>query len=460
MVAMSFMRIVRRPPVLILGACFIILLLLWLPSLQYPIVSDTAIYALLGESMWTNNTYTLFGGPYAKHLPLHAFLSYPFVWALGYSIGMKVSSLLAGWGVLLATYLLLKKTISKEVALVSVVLLTFHHGFVLMVALGSADLLFTMFFLLSVVSYVTAGRDSRGYFFAFVFAGLASLTRYNGVPLFMLFVGHTLLFRRQDLGSKHYRIGLGLGLGLIGAWFLRNFLVFGDPFYTTYTLELSNQSPGFVAQVLSNAKFYMHPARNLLPILLLGSIIGLWKYGKTHGFLVFAMLTAWVLTSFWWVQGMRFAFPGYPILMGFAVLGLFGVCRSRKWLASTIIVLIIITHLPALCLYSSGSCNSWFDRSIGGIPPDLGLSSEGFYTWDIARDYINEHAEPEAYVNATLSLLSEVWQHGVFRDDLNVVENIYDVCPAYQISADSEGGEVLYVTEDAPHRYVHLFRCR
>ncbi|PIR49995.1 hypothetical protein COU79_01820, partial [Candidatus Peregrinibacteria bacterium CG10_big_fil_rev_8_21_14_0_10_54_7] len=336
------MKSLRRDWYIIVGCCAV-LLLLWLPHLRDPIVSDTAVYALLGEQLWQHGTYSLLGEPYAKHLPFHALLSYPFVRALGYGLGMKFSSLAAGWGVLIATFLLLAKTTTRKVALLAVVLLTLHHGFILMTTLGSADLLFTMLLLFSALAYVCAEEKKRWYLAAFVLAGLASLTRYNGMPLFALFLGHVLLYRRSDLKAVPFIGGLGLGLGLLGLWFLRNFLLFGNPLYSEYTAELSEQSLGFFGQLLSNAIFYVHPLRNLLPILLLCAVYGLLKHSRKQGFLVAVMLTAWLLTSFWWVRGIRFAFPGYPILMGFAVLGLVDVWNllrrpAAQWVLAGLIV--------------------------------------------------------------------------------------------------------------------------
>lgn len=450
----------RKDWYIIIGCCAV-LLLLWLPHMQYPIVSDTAVYAVLGEQLWQHGTYTLFGEPYAKHLPFFALSSYPFVLAFGYGAGMKFLSLVSGWGVLIVSYLLLRKTFSRKVAILSVSLLTVHHGFVYMTTLGSADLFFATLFLLSAFAYLCAREDKRWYILAFAMAGLASLTRYNGVPLFALFLVHAFLYRRNDLKSIPYIGGLALGIGLFGLWIARNYLVFGDPLYTEYTAELSKESLGFFGQVISNIGFYIHPLRNLLPILLLCAVYGLWKHGRKQWFLVAVMLTAWVLTSFWWVRGMRFAFPGYPILMGFAVIGLLDVFRAfrRPAVAGALVGLIVCTHLSALCLYSYGSCNARFDSAFGTIPSDLGLSSEGFYSWGLARDYVNEDAPEGAYINATSQLLVHVWQQGVFRDDLQVVESIENLCPAVWINTEQEGGKVLFATKEAPVRYVHLFEC-
>jgi sugar/nucleoside kinase (ribokinase family) len=68
-------------------------MLLWLPGLKYPVVSDTLVYVTLGKSVWQTGTYMLGGAPYAKHLPLHAIVTYPLVQLLGISFGMKLANL-------------------------------------------------------------------------------------------------------------------------------------------------------------------------------------------------------------------------------------------------------------------------------------------------------------------------------------------------------------------------------
>ncbi|MDO8648412.1 MAG: glycosyltransferase family 39 protein [Candidatus Peregrinibacteria bacterium] len=448
----------------ILSIACIVLFVLWLPGAGYPVVSDTAIYALLGESLWQHGTYALFGVPYAKHLPLHAFVSYPFTAALGFHLGMKFASLVAGWFVLLGTYLVFRDAMARTIGLLAVVFLLLHHGFLLLTQLGSADLLFTALFLFSLWGFLRAQEDERWYLFAGVLAGLACLTRYNGLPLFPLYLGFVLFRRRDHLWSPWFWGGLVSGAVLLSLWFLRNALVFGNPLYTEYTGELTAQAPSLITQFLSNIVYYGNPLQNVLPVLLLFGIYGIVRGWRAHLFLVLAMLCVWILTAVWWVQALRFAFPGYPILLGFAAYGMIAAIRDvRRWPALTtlfLMILILGMHGFAICLYTYGACNARFDRVIGNIPGNLGLSSEGFYTWDLARDYIDAHAEEGAHVLVEGEINQVVWQQGVFREDLQIAGEQAGACPLYAITQQPrEGDNVLFATVAAPRTSVTLQRC-
>jgi len=445
------------------GGVLLTLVALWLPGLKYPILSDTAHYAFLGESLWQDMRFELLDVPYGKHLPFHAFVSYPFVWLLGYTLGMKVSTLLAGFTVLVVSFFLLERMMSREVAVLSVVFLTFHHAFVLMTQLGSADLLFTGLFLLSILAYLKADDDVRYYTIAFLVAGLACVTRYNGVPLFGLLLGHLVFFRRGDLRFVIVWVSAIAGGLIFALWLMRNWKVFGDPLYTEYSLELSQQSPGTVEQLFSNAMYYLNPLHNILPILLICAVWALWKHGKQQKFLIAAMLSAWVLTSFWWVQSMRFAFPAYPILMGFAVLGLMDIFRRfirYPMLSHWIIVVgtLVGIHGGALCLYAYGECNALFDRSVGMIPKNLGLTSEGFYAWHVARMYILENVDPVNSVYSEGEITTRIWQTDkVMGPDFRLSS---EECGTYRITQNPfENDQVLYVSPSYPQTFVVLQSC-
>jgi len=452
----------NRSSKMIFGFCLVALFILWLPGLKYPVVSDTAFYALLGDSFWNFGKYHLFGMPYAKHLPLHAIVSYPFVGIFGATLGMKISSLLSGFGVLIATYLLLEKVISEKVAIFSVVFVTFNHAFVLMTQLGSADLLFSMLFLFSVYAYILSGKNKKLYLHTFILAGLACLTRYNGAPLFLLFVGHAAIFRRRDLISKYFLGGLLAGAAFFGLWFLRNSITFGDLFYTEYTGELAAKSSGVASQLLSNIIYYINPIHNILPVLFIFALLGIITNWKKHGFLIFVMLTAWVITSIWWVQAMRFVFPGYPILIGFGVLGMTVVsCKllavRKKVFMTVITLLIVISHSGALCLYSYGECNALFDKHIGIISEDLNITSEGFYAWHRAREFVRENAEEGATV-FSVGAPKGVWNESVFRPDIIMTDK--ETCGSYQITQNPpDGSQVVFTTEEHPKTSVILNSC-
>ena len=455
-------------PVAFFLVVFSVLFFLWLPGVKYPIVSDTAYYSFLGENMWNHFRFALFDVPYAKHLPLHAFVSYPFVWLFGYSLGMKVSTLVAGYAVLVFAFLLFDKVMSRSIAVLSVLFLSVHHAFVFMTQLGSADLLFTALFLCSLYGYIRAKEDARFYILAFFAAGLSCITRYNGVPLFGLFAVHTLLYRRTDMFRRAYLLPAIAGGMIFGAWLARNWLVFGDPLHTEYTTELSSHTQGFFVQVYSNVLYYLNPIHNLLPILFACALFGLVRHRKQYGFLFFAMCTAWIITSFWWVQAMRFAFPGYVILMGFAILGfqdLWAYVSSHysRVFAGVILGFLSVTvffmHAGALCLYAYGECNAYFDRITSIAPKDLGLTSEGFYAWNVARNFLVEHGDPSIPLYVSDRANAHIWHaEHVAGSQIRITHNT--MCDVYRIAQNvPEHAEVLFTTTQFPQTSVLLQRC-
>lgn len=448
--------LLQRPGIVLTFACGI-LTILWALNARYPIISDSAGYALLGESVWNTGTYSLLGQPHARHLPLHAILSYPFVLEFGYNWGIKLSSLAAGFFVLAATYALLNLTFSRRVALITVALLPLHHGFVFMASVGSADLLFCALFLLALAAYVRAEINLRFYVLAGLFAGLACLTRYNGAPLFALFFVHALLERRHHVSQKLFWLGGLLGVAIFSLWFLRNTITLGGPFVSEYGEYLEKRNVNYLAQFVSNLRFYGSPLHNVLPVLFFFSLYGLVRFhGTQKKFLLLSLASAWILTAFWPVQGIRFAFPGYPVLIGFAVWGMLDVYdRTNKWRIPFAIAVtsgMAITHAGALCLYSLGACNAWYDRAVAIGPAYLGVSMEGMESWHEARTFINNNAPQGATVLVDSAIHERVWASGVFRDDITVTADTTKECNAYRIVSPSENTEdsAMFTTFNQP----------
>ncbi len=454
----------RFPVTLFLAACCAVLFLLWLPQLHYPILSDTAIYALLGKSVFTQGQYLFFGEPYAKHLPLQAIASYPLTAAFGFQLGMKLSTLLAGWGTLIMGFLIVRRQFSLRVALLGAVALLFHPAFVLMTTLGSADLLFGFLFLASVYAYLRAADDTRWYLAAFGCIGLSCLARYNGLPVLPLYLVWTVWKRPEHLREKWFLLGGVLGIALAVSWFVRNAIVFGSPFHSEYTVELGAEAPNPVHQVIKNFFYYLNPVHNLFPFVFPLAIWGLIQKSSKQSFLLACIGAIWVLTAIWWVQAMRFAFPAFPLLLGFAGAGFYDILRRfPKWTAALWIIAalgFIAVHAPALCLYTYGACNAAFDRTVGLLPKNLGLSPEGFYSWNQARTWIDVHAETGATLITDDGANAGVWQTGVFRKDIRIVPAFDDHCPAYRITTTPVDNETsVFVTTDSPVTHVARRAC-
>lgn len=447
---------------LFLGGCCVLLTILWLPGFTYPVVSDTVYYAELGRSLWQHGTYMLEGVAHAKYLPLHAFLSYPLVALTGMQAGMHLTTLFGGFAVLITAFFLARRIGPKKdrqiLAAALCIAILIHPAFILMSMVGSADLLFTALFLLSLLFFLKAEYDTRWYNGAFAVAGLASLARYNGIPLFALFLGWVMWKRPQDLRNCWFWCGIGLGLGIVSLWFARNALVFGNPFTSGYTNELQNESDGPVAQLISNLFYYSNPVHNVFPFFFVFAIAGVIRHARKYPFVVAAIITALPLSLIWWVQAIRFLFPAWVLLLFFAVLALHDLMRwSRKSVViiTSVIIIGITLQSLSICLYTYGACNAWFDRTVGIVPKNMHISSEGFYTWGLARDYINEHLEPGAAV-----VFEFPQNERIFRSDLQIIDTL-STCPAYRITQrPEEGQEVLFQTKDEPVNFVTMSKCK
>ncbi len=450
----------------VLPLCIAVLCLFCVLGADFPAWSDTAIYAVLGERLWLHGDYMLFGAPYSRHLPLHALLSYPFAHALGYLWGMKAASLAAGIGVLCVTFVLLRRLFSPAVAMVAVVLLTLHHGFVLIMLQGSGELLFAFLFLLSIFAYERAGDDQRWYLAVGAALGLSCLTRYNGYPVALFMAVWTCLRRPSHLRSKWLWAGGVLAVGLISIWFARNTLTFGSPFHTDYNREYSETTPGFFLQLFSNVRYYLNPLHTILFIPLVGALWGLWLYGSRRAFVLLCVLAVWSISFVWTTQGLRFLFPGFPILFGFAAAGLIDITRRFPRAAPSLAIALALTTVAtdgaALCLYTYGACNAYVDRTIGVVPRYLGLSTEGFYAWNIARARLNATAESGATLVVHAPWDATVWRE-LFRPDMHVVDEQEITgritCPSYLISQQASSGTIVFETSDAPTTYVLRRPC-
>jgi len=282
----------------------------------------------------------------------------------------------------------------------------------------------------------------------------------------VLYAIHSFFFRSEHRLSLWNWVSFLIGAAIFGSWFARNAVVFGNPLYTEYTSELSAQAPSLIHQFLSNLRYYVSPQHNILPVFFILSLYGLWTHWRTNGFLICAMLFAWALTSVWWVQALRFAFPGFPILIGFAIAGIDSLVdrfREQKYfIVGPVVLAVLLTHIPAICLYAYGACNAYFDRTIGGLPPNLGLSSEGFYTWDLARQYINEFAEVKSAVFVPNEENKILWRREhVFREDLFLTDDPEGSCVLYYITQEPSAHDpVVFQTEDYPITSVVLSHCR
>jgi 4-amino-4-deoxy-L-arabinose transferase-like glycosyltransferase len=447
---------------ILLFGCSLLLFFFWLPGLKYPIVSDTITYLLLGKNVWTTGSYAIDGVLHAKHLPLYALLSYPLTLSFGAQIGMKLASLFPAIGVLLLTYILFKRETNRSVAILAAIVLGTHHGFVLMTMLGSADMLHAFLFLAAIFAYSRAARDRRWYYAAGACAGLALLTRYNALPLFFIFPLHAFFRRRKDTRSKELWLGLLLGLLIFLPWPIRNLLTFGS--LTPYAQELAEHSEGTLALLTRNFLFYINPVHTVL-LLFPFALFGIIQFWRKHLLLFLALIAGALVGLPWWVLGFRFIVPAIPFLICFGLLGIGDVYRRLPRMVAPLflglmIIAVPVTHVAALCLYTYGECNAFFDAHVGVLPKNLGLTSEGFYAWSRARDAANALLLPESTIAVEGAYPELGHLKGMFRGDLSIVDVREHPCPSYRITQNPEAGDmVIFTTEEFPKTSIVVRKC-
>jgi 4-amino-4-deoxy-L-arabinose transferase-like glycosyltransferase len=456
-------HLTRSQTVWWLIGCCIILLILWLPGLEYPVWADTAYYALLGESIWTTGTYALNGVPHAKFLPLHALYSYPFTAVFGIGLGMKVSTLVAGWGVLITSFLLLKETVSKKAGLLVTFLLLLQPAFLLLTMFGGSDLLFTLLLLASALFFVKAERNQRMYLWAGLLLGAACLTRYNGVPMFGVYTLWMLWKRPHHLKHAWSWIGLCAGILVFSTWFIRNAIVFGDPLHTDYLVVQDAHSPSIMEQIFRSIVYYGNPLHSVLPLLLTFAVWGIVRLGRKQILPMLIMLGGWALALIWWSKGMRYLVPTMPILLGFSILGftdIYEQLKNKQVILWVTCALLLMTHLPMLCVYSYGACNAWMDRNIGFLPPNMGLTQEGMHMWNEGVRYVNKEMPAYAIVTTDLDAAEVAVLEDTFRSDLHITERGNPACASYKLTQSGAiDGSILFESISQPTTRVLKMRC-
>ncbi len=125
-------------------------------------------------------------------------------------------------------------------------------------------------------------------------------------------------------------------------------------------------------------------------------------------------------------------------------------------------VAFVTIHASALCLYTYGECNALVDRTVGWLPPDMGLTTEGFYAWYQAHEYVNVHAEPGSIVIAGDEIAIGALREGFFRPDLRLRSDAGAECPVYiiaQLRDEAERAQAVFTTEYAPFTSVTRIGC-
>lgn len=318
---------------------------------------DSFWYMTLGQNLATGNGYTFDGTtPHSQYPPGLPVLLIPLFLLLG-NIHLSGLIIVAIFSLLtlLLTYIIAKEK-SVLIAIVAVLLLCFNYLYASFTTSVLTEIPFAFFSLLGLYLFIKGFEKPKLFMYAFPIIAFSCLIRYDGFFLIfpMLFYSY---FKRKQVKNLFTKdsilIGIGIGVLILGAWFLRNFLAFNNPFYTSYTgysLEL-----GFS----SIYSFFLHffYIGFLLPIF---ALIGIYVLIKKKN-LFFSTFIIWffsylVLHSIWGFKLTRFYVGILPIIVIFAS---FGLIKISKYLAKNnkknfnffVILFIIIILISQLFIF-------------------------------------------------------------------------------------------------------------
>jgi hypothetical protein len=229
---------------LLIVLVFAILLRLAVFSLQpEPHSGDSALHFLYAKSFlsqrwytadvvenyWTSHTELPFPGSYRP--PLEDFL---------HSIGMSFNSadfpsaasmtLLFGLSLVVAVYALATRMFDGRVGILSAALVS-SNFYLISRSVELEPRVFVSFFIVTAVHFSLRGRGFWPY--ASASAALAYLTHYTAVWFIMPVAAYHLIAARRSFDLRIALASVVLFLLVISPWLGRNYLLYGDPMYTT-----------------------------------------------------------------------------------------------------------------------------------------------------------------------------------------------------------------------------------
>lgn len=460
-----------RRPWLFLTLCALILIVLWIPNLRYPLVSDPVYYAHTSQSFWQTGTYQVLGEPHEVFPPMHPILSYPFVAMAGLNYGMKLASLVYGILLMIAVFFFLRRQSPQDVVLRYAVttLLLFCYTSTWLLSVGNADALYGAEFFLILILYLKAERRPWLYLPLGVLLGMTLLTRYMGACLIPILFFHTLCTRRQHLRNVYFWLQWPLAVLVFSPWLIRNKLTFGT--WTLWHIQTQiDDVKDYTATYLliRNTLFYLNPIHSiglLIPLFL----IGLAATFRKHLLLAIAIPLSILPGIEYQTASSRYLVATIPLMLVFVVEGI-RTCRKflPLWLVTSYVVLALATQTALTCVYTLPRCHAFVDRTFPVLPLQLGIYQESIENIQQAVDWVNAHAESGSTVISSRIKPEDIaiWESSRrLRADLRLALEPSCTTLTYDIDQGNRGllGTHVFATDLPPVHTVAVIRpeeCR
>ena len=271
---------------------------------------DSYWYTRLTENMVSGKGYTLEGKfPHAQYPPGLPILLIPLYLILKNSVlaGLITIFIIS----LFSIYLSYKigKEFSKTTALISSLLLSFHNLFLFSSISVLTEIPFMFFSILGLYLFMKSYEKRILIIPSIISITFSILIRYDG--FFLIFpIAFYMVYRKEDFNdfffSKKTFLAIGIGVLILGAWFLRNLIAFGSPLINAHSS--GNGSTGLSLSTIYEFFSLFFKTGYLFPFLvLIGIFFVIFKYKNLElkTYLIW-ILVYMILHSWWWHRALRF----------------------------------------------------------------------------------------------------------------------------------------------------------
>ncbi|MEM4181808.1 MAG: glycosyltransferase family 39 protein [Candidatus Pacearchaeota archaeon] len=285
---------------------------------------DAFWYVRLSENLIKGKGYTLDGNyPHAQYPPGLPILLTPFSLFLSNNqhLGIILIYFFAVISIILSFF------IGKELfgvfgGMVSSFLITLNSIFIANSTLICSEIPFLFFSTLGLYLFIKSYEKRNLIIPATACLSFSALIRYDGL-LLIFPIAFYMFLRKKDFEdfffSKKTFIAIGIAILILGPWFLRNFIVFGNPFANSY----NSGDTGITFQHTLEYLFLLKDAGVFFVIFFIGGfIIFLFKEYKNKmlatffvWFVVYTLLHIW-----WWSRSLRFYCEVLIIMVLFSTL--------------------------------------------------------------------------------------------------------------------------------------------
>jgi hypothetical protein len=320
---------------------------------------DSHWHMSLAKNVFSGKGYTTDGKyPHGKYPPGLPFLILPFLLIIN---NVQIAGLILIALISLVTIIItykIGKLSSPLIGLLAAIILLVNNLFLFNSVSIMTELPFAFFSLASLYFFIKAFQKKIYFLPAFLFFAVSSLIRYEGFLLILPFAFYSWK-KKQELKSvfkKEFFIGIVIAILIVGAWFIRNWLVFKNPFYTEYSQEITSfsLSQAFLFLKLFFKTGYIFPFLSLLGLFFLIKE----KNKKMITFLVWFVVYI-LFHLFWSTKVLRFYVEVLPLICIFASFGINGlgkiIAKNKKKFIAILLIFLVIIAFEQVFIFFKGN---------------------------------------------------------------------------------------------------------